>query len=205
MKWNRIFRILIYLLLFLITLIVVIVSVFHDSLMIFEPTPYILVLGLVFSIIFVLHGFLRNYIDFHSIVKRDGEFTTKISISEMSTILYYSTVKTGLPIIAFGAVNLVLTIINLFIFKYVSWGNVIFSGTLFWLIYGKYQIRHEIIGSIYNGNSVKHIIKHNSIEIISYNLHYELNIKDLEFEFINSNWVIFKRKKFNDYIILTNI
>jgi hypothetical protein len=205
MNWNRLIRIILYIVLLLITLTEVIISVFHESLFLFEPTPYILGLGLLFLLIFTLiQSFLKTDIDFHNILTWTGECITKIQIKEMSNILYYSAIKTGLLVIIFGIINFILLILNLILFEYVSWGNIIFSSLLFWLIYGKFQIRHEITDSIYYGKSVKHIIKHNSIDLITDSLRYELNIKDLKFEYIDSNWVIFKRKKFNDYIILEN-
>ncbi len=204
MTFKYLLKIIIYLILLTIALFIGYISIIAKFL-VPDSELYIKALGLIFVIIFtIFQSLLKDKPVFSDIITWTGEFNTRISLIDMENLIFKSSLKTARLIIIFGTYNLILVLINLIGFSYISWGNIIFSGLLIWPIYGRFQIRREIENSIYNSEKVKTIIKTDLIELITEKIHHKINNKDLEFIYKTPKWIIFKRIKYYDYVIFEN-
>jgi hypothetical protein len=186
----------------IITIFIVVLSLWQKSL-ISDTTPYVEALGLIFVLFYsVLQRQTSGETEFANLYNQTKEILTQISNSEMERNIFEAVIKSGKVLMIFGLTNLILTLINIIVYQRPSWGNIIFSGLLIWPLIGKFQIRQELINSIYSGQKVRHILHKDSIELFTDNIHQKIMVKDLNLFYKTSKWLIFKRKKYADYIIL---
>jgi len=205
MNLRNILKSIFYFSLLCIAILTVFVSLFHDSLLIFDPTSFITGLGVLFAIVFAL--FKRIFIKnpdktfFEEYSKNQIVIILK---SEFEHIIYKAFVKSGNLFLAFCLVNLLLAIYCFLFQDFISIGNIIMSSGLIWFTYGKFQIRNEIQKSIYYESIIKQEIKEDSIEIHSDKLHHDINFHNLKYLAKTDKWTILRRIKFDDYILIRN-
>lgn len=204
---KKVFSTLINLILLIITLLIAFLSLLQKSL-VFDKTPYIEGLGLIFVLVYLVsQRQTSGLIEFSNLYTQTKEMLTQISNSELESTIFKAIIKSGKTLLLFALTNLLLTLVNIIVFKHLSWGNIIFSSLLIWPLFGKFQIREELKCSIYSGQTVKHILHKDSIEIFTDTIdtiHQKIMLKDLKLFYKTSQWLIFKRKKYPDYIILEN-
>lgn len=205
MNLRIILKLIFYLALLVIALLTVYISIFHESLFIFNPKSYIIGLGVLFAFVFrIFKSFFVERPDKTFYENYTKEQTVSISKSEFEYIIFQSFFKSGILFFAFCMINLLLAVFFILFQNYISIGNIVFSAPLIWPVYGKFQIRQEIQNSIYYNSSVNQTIKEDSIEIRSDNLYHEINYHNLEYFNKTDKWTILKRKKFDDYILIHN-
>ena len=203
LKMKLIIRYFCYTILLIISILTIYISLFYDSFLLDGPTSFIYVLGISYEIVFaVIYNLLDKPFDFSIYQNLMKEHTIELSTREFVNIIYISFLKSGWIIITYGCVNLLLALLNIVFKDYISPGNIIFSAILFWPLFGILQIRREIKTSIYYNSRINQVINHDSIEIISTNLHQKIKFSDLTYLGYSNNWTVFQRKKFDDYILI---
>jgi hypothetical protein len=200
---RQVLKILINSLLMVFILMTIYISLFNYSLLIYEPTPYIETCGLIFSIVFVLGRKWKTkmieYTNFKSLIQ---EQKIELTSDKFEKLIFLSFLKSEIMLIVYGSVNLLLTLINIIVNDYTSWGNIIFTGFLIWPLIGRFQIRREIKKSIYYNKIINQTFKEDYIEIYADRVHQKIKYHDLRYRCQINHWIILEREKSDDYLLI---